>query len=122
VEALKYKATASGGKVLAYEESGRQISSAFRTVAIKGTVKVTVTFAVTPGARLFYSPVAGEETEVPAEKIAADGKVSLDVSIARGQEAVYGRTVLGEVEKCIKIDIYTGEVTEITRAEYDSHK
>jgi hypothetical protein len=122
VEALKYKTAADGTKTLVFEESGRQISSAFRTVAIRGQVKMTVTFSVTPGAKLFYSPAAGQETEVPADQIAADGKVTMDVSIARGQEAVYGRTVLGEVEKCIKIDIYSGDVMQIARAEYDAHK
>jgi len=84
-------------------------------------VTVSVSFSVAPGAKLFYSPAPGTEEEVPAEKIDADGKVSLQVSIVKGQEFIYARTVLGEVEKCIKIDIFSGEAADVSRAQYDTH-
>ena len=85
-------------------------------------MKINVTFMIAPGASLFYSPAPGAETSVPAESIDETGKVTLEASIARGQEFVYGRTVLGEIERCIKIDIYTGEVAEISKAAYEAHQ
>jgi hypothetical protein len=120
-EQLKYK-TSDSGKALAFEESGRQVSTSFRTVAISGSVKVTLQFTISPGAKLFYSGKPGEETEVPADKIDASGNVKLDAPIARGQGFVYARTVLGAVEKCIKVDIYDSSVTQISRAAYDAHQ
>ena len=122
IENLKHKAGPDGATALAFEESGRQLSTEFRTVALRGSVKVSVKFAVTPGAQLYYSPSPGQETQVPADKISEAGEVTLDVAIARGQESIYARTVLGELEKCIKIDIFTGATVEIAKADYDARK
>ncbi|MCE5218598.1 hypothetical protein LLH03_16370 [bacterium] len=122
VEALRYRATPDGGKQLVYEELGRQVSASFRTATLSGAVKMSITFMVTPGAQLFVSPKAGEEQQVAQDKIAADGTVAMDVPIVRGQESVYARTVLGEVEKCIKIDLFTGAITEVTKANYQAQK
>ena len=121
VESIKYRLTDDGGKALVFEESGRMVTSKFRTAAITGTVSVSVSFCIAPGADLFYSAAPGEETQVAAGKIDRDGNVTLQVAIARGQEFIYARTVLGEIEKCIKIDIFTGESVEISRAQYEEH-
>ena len=119
---LRFKAGADGTQTMVFEEEGRTVSSSFRTARITGSVKINVTFMIAPGASLFYSPAPGAETSVPAESIDETGKVTLEASIARGQEFVYGRTVLGEIERCIKIDIYTGEVAEISKAAYEAHQ
>jgi hypothetical protein len=122
IEELKYRVSGDGSKLLVFEESARQVASTFRTVAIKGAVKVTLNFTISPGAKLFYSAAAGQEAEVAADRIGAQGNVTMDVAIARGQDFVYARTVLGEVEKCIKVDIFDSSVSTISRAEYDAHK
>ena len=116
---LSYKAD---GTTLIFQEEGRSVASTFRTARISGSIKITVTFNIAPAAALFYSPAPGEEVAVPAESVDETGKVTLDVSINRGQEFVYGRTVLGEIERCIKIDIYTGEVAEIAKDAYEAHQ
>jgi hypothetical protein len=58
---------------------------------------------------------------VDAALIDATGNVTLPVTIAKGQEFVYARTVLGGVERCIKVDIFSGETVEITKAAYLAH-
>ncbi len=119
---VRYRTAEDGTKTLVFEEAGREFASSFRAAKISGAIKVSVTFSVAPGATLYYSPKAGEEVELPADVIDDQGKVDMDVAIVRGQEFIYARTVLGEVERCVKIDIFTAAATDVTRAAYDAHQ
>ena len=121
VDALQFRAEADGSRRQVFQLADKELRSSFTTVQIKGTVKVTVTFTVTPGATLFHSAAPGQETQVDAALIDATGNVTLPVTITKGQEFVYARTVLGGVERCIKVDIFSGETVEVTKAAYLAH-
>jgi hypothetical protein len=117
---LKYRPDSgvSGGKVLVHElvEFGCRVEGAYRTGDIRAGIETTLSFKVTQGARLFYVPAPGQKEEEVT--VGADGAVSFEIRIARGQDAIYARTELGEVKKYIRVDVYTGAVTDVTEDEY----
>ena len=47
-----------------------------------------------------------------------DGKVRLSTYIQPGERFIYARSVLGNTERYIKINVYTQEVVEIDKSEY----
>jgi hypothetical protein len=80
-------------------------------------LEVIVHFRVTPGAQLFYKPQAEQEQEITS-KITASGDVTLRTSIEKGHDYIYARSVSGNVNKYIRINVYSQEVREISKSEY----
>lgn len=101
-----------------YEEFEPTYVTNFRTATITGSVEILVRFKVTPGASLFYSIEAEKEVPVPREQIGYNGDVTLRVRIPRSQEYVYARSVLGQVERYLRIDVESGQAEEIGRESY----
>lgn len=117
---LKYKqdTATAGGKLLMHElvDFGCQLEASYRTADIRAGIDTMLSFKVTRGARLYYVPAPGQnEQEV---KVHADGTVSFHMRIARGQDAVYARTELGVVRRYIRVDVFSGDVTDVTEEEY----
>jgi hypothetical protein len=102
-------------RVFNYREP--QFSILYETIDIKATIRVIVTFRITPGARLFYKPQGRGEKDI-TDLVGEDGTVTLETQIGRGQEYIYGRTLSGEVQRFIKINVYTQKVTDIDESEY----
>jgi hypothetical protein len=118
---LPFRATTVDGKTVAklvYEELDARFQTHFRTVTITGTVEVLVRFRITPKASLFYSVEPGKEVSVPQAQVAPDGGVTLSVRVPRTQQFVYGRSVLGQVERFLRINVETGQAEEIERGAY----
>jgi len=109
-----------GGK-LVFAEFKPILNVSYRAVLLEGGLQMTLKFTISPGARLFY---AGDgDFEIPVEDIYIDeyGQVEMPISVREGQRYIYGRTMLGDVIKCIRIYIYTGETEEISLDEYRTH-
>ena len=107
-----------GSAVLLYEQFDTQYFTRYRTVTITGSVEIVVRFRITPGASLYYSIGPGKEIPVPQSSVDASGRVALRVRIPRSQQFVYGRSVLGGVQRYLRINVETGQAEEIGRAAY----
>jgi hypothetical protein len=106
----------------AFEELSRKLSVSFRTASLHGAVTMTVHFTVTPGSQLFVSLSPGAEAQVDPANLSAAGDATVTVQLPRGERSVYARSVLGAVEKCICLDVLTGDATDITREQYQTHQ
>jgi hypothetical protein len=117
---LKYKPDtgSADGKVLMHElvDFSCHLEATYRTADIRAGIETTLSFQVTPGARLYYVAAPGQREQQVA--VESSGTVSFRIKIARGQDAIYARTQLGAVNRYIRVDVYSGEVTEVTEAEY----
>jgi ankyrin repeat protein len=117
---LKYKAdsNATGGRVLMHElvEFGCQVEATYRTAEIRGGIETTLTLQVTQGAKLFYVPAQGQREQQVT--VNSDGSASFRIRLARGQDAVYARTELGAVKRYIRVDVYSGEQSDVSEDEY----
>ena len=121
--ALPFKQVTVGDKTVAtvaYEQVDAQYFASFRTVTISGTVETVVRFRITPGASLLYSLERGTEMPVPSGQIDGTGNVAMAVRIPRGQQFVYGHSILGEVHRYLRINIETGHSEEIDRITYEN--
>jgi hypothetical protein len=120
IEDLKYKPDrgTAGGKVLMHEllAFGCRLEATYRTADIRAGIETTLSFKVTPGAKLYYSPAPGQPEQEVA--VGSDGTVGFRIKIARGQDAIYARTQLGAVNRYIRVDVFSGEVTDATETEY----
>ncbi len=103
---------------IVFEEFDPQYSTNFRTVSITGSLRILVRFRITPKATLYYSVQPDRELLVPENQIDKDGNVELQVQIPRTQEYVYARTVMGTVERYLRINVETGRAEEIQRELY----
>lgn len=109
----------SGGTLI-FAEQDPTLSVQYRAVQLEGGLQMTLRFSITPGARLFYAAEGDFETEVDDIHIDENGTVKMPIAVREGQRYIYGRTVLGDVMKCIRIYIFTGETEEISLSEYRS--
>lgn len=89
----------------------------YDTITLTGTIKVTLTFHVDPGARLYIKPEGEREREI-TDSVSPNGDVEYAATIGKGQDFVFARANNGGVDKFIKIDIHSGAVIQITKAEY----
>ncbi len=96
-------------------------TTGYRTAQLEGGLTMALRFSISPGATLFYAADGDEEVAVPDSCIAVDGTVFFPTSVREGQRYVYGRTVLGDVTKCIRIQVFTGHTEEIPLEEYRRH-
>lgn len=80
---------------------------------------MVVKFSVKPGSKLFYRFEGGSEIDATPQ-VDPNGEVALKLQIRKGQkeEYIFARTVLDEVSRHIKINIFSQSVTDIDKAEY----
>ncbi len=109
----------SGGTLI-FAEQSPTLAVQYRAVQLEGGLQMTLRISITPGARLFYAADGDFETEVDDIHIDENGTVRMPIAVREGQRYIYGRTVLGDVMKCIRIYIFTGETEEISLSEYKS--
>lgn len=109
-----------GGEIV-FAENDPVLRMTYRAVLLEGGLQMTLKLKITPGAQLFYAADGDREQEVSPLFIDDDGSVSMPIAITEGQRFIYGRTVLGNIVKCIRIYIYTGDTQEIPLEEYSMH-
>jgi hypothetical protein len=97
--------------------SGAMFSVNYDTITLTGTIKVSLTFKVDPGARLYIKPQGGREEEITSS-VTPTGDVEYMATIGKGQDFLYARANVGGVDKYIKIDVHSGALYQITKAEY----
>ena len=97
--------------------SNATLSIDYDTITLTGGIKVSVTFKVDPGARLYYKPQGGREQDI-TDSVSPTGDVEYLATIAKGQDYIFARANSGGVDKYIKIDIHSGAIYQITKAEY----
>ncbi len=121
---LKFKKDPKGkeGWMMIVQESEPRFAMRYDSAWLTGKIKVELTFRISPpGARLFYRDEEGKEHEI-TDRVSSEGVVKLYVKIRRDQDYFYAKTVSGQLERFIKVNIYTQEVSEITREEYEARK
>jgi len=100
-----------------YNDDRPAFSVVYETAELDAELEITVRFRITPGADLYF--ISGGEPERQADLPEDhDGGVSLRVRLAQGQRHIYGRTVLGGVERFIRVDVFSQSVERISRSEY----
>jgi len=119
---VRYNAPLGGGSSdLVFAQFDPVLNITYRAARLEGGMLMQVQFRITPGARLFYAAEGEYEEEVGEVFVDKDGFVKLPVAVKPGQMFIYGRTMLGDVRKCIRVYIYTGETEEISIEEYRRH-
>jgi len=111
----------SGGGEIIFAEYDPVLRMTYRAVLLEGGLQMTLKLKITPGAQLFYAAEGDREQEVASLFIDDDGVVSMPIAVTEEQRFIYGRTVLGNIVKCIRIYIYTGDTEEIPLEEYSRH-
>jgi len=106
---------------IVFSESDAVLKMTYRAVTLEGGVQMVLKLKITPGAKLYYAAEGDREQEVSPMFIEDDGSVSMPIVVKEGQSFVYGRTVLGDIVKCIRIYIYTGDTKEIPLEVYSRH-
>jgi hypothetical protein len=89
----------------------------FDSTDVSASAAITVTFHVKPGSRLYYKHPGGVESDITA-KVDKQGKVTLPTSIKEGQKFIYARAVKDNVNRYIRINIFSNDVQDISRSEY----
>ncbi len=89
----------------------------FDSTDVSASAAITVTFQVKPGSRLYYKHPGGVESDITA-KVGKQGKVTLPTSIKEGQKFIYARAVKDNVNRYIRINIFSNDVQDISRHEY----
>lgn len=89
----------------------------FDSTDVSASATITVTFHVKPGSRLYYKHPGGVESDITA-KVDKQGKVTLPTAIKEGQKFIYARAVKDNVNRYIRINIFSNEVQDISRREY----
>ena len=89
----------------------------YASIDIRALLEVVVSFQITPGARLFYKPQGESERDISAI-VDAEGRVSLRTKIRPRQTYIYARTVSENVERFIRINVYSQEVEDINKEDY----
>jgi hypothetical protein len=93
------------------------LSVNYNTITLTGTIKVSLTFHVDPGASLYIKPQGGREEDI-SSSVTPAGDVEYMATIGKGQDFVYARANVGGVDKYIKVDVHSGSMFYITKAEY----
>ena len=88
----------------------------FDSTDVSASATITVTFHVKPGSRLYYKHPGGVETHHGQGRQA--GQVTLPTAIKEGQKFIYARAVKDNVNRYIRINIFSNEVQDISRREY----
>lgn len=91
----------------------------YSTARLDGGLDITVHFTISPDAELFTKQPGSAEQAAGGTIDRTTGRVSLPATLHRGEDFLYARTVRGNVQRFLKIDVYTGESSEIDRATYE---
>jgi hypothetical protein len=94
-----------------------EFSMKFDSTDIAASIDVILKFTINQGSQLFYKDQGGSEKNITS-MVDSRGRVTLPTKIKRGQEYIFARTVLDNVTRYIKIDVFSQQVTDITKAEY----
>ncbi|MBL0702246.1 MAG: hypothetical protein JJV91_02060 [Desulfosarcina sp.] len=86
---------------------------------ISASMDIIITFSVKPSSQLFYKDQGGSEIDITS-RVDRYGEIILKTKIKKGQEFIFARTVLDNVIRYIKINIYNQIVTDIDQTVYDS--
>lgn len=97
--------------------SNATFSVAYDTITLTGSIKITLTFHVDPGAKLYIKPEGGREQDI-SDSVGPKGDVEYSATIDKGQDFVFARANVGGADKYIKIDVHSGQLYEITKAQY----
>jgi hypothetical protein len=108
-----------GGPQPLFDAGEPTFAMTYATARLQGTLDVTLHFDVSPDAELFVKEPGGEEQSAGTSIDHTTGHVDLPAQIHRGQDFLYARTTRGAVQRYLKIDIYSGETSDIDRATYD---
>jgi len=89
----------------------------FDSTDVTASATTMVIFNVKPGSRLYYKVPGGVESDITA-KIDKKGRVSLPVHVKEGQRYLYVRAMKDNVNRYIRINIFTNQTQDISRREY----
>ncbi len=106
------------GKILTLEQLdlGCQLVGTYGTGEIHAAVATTVTIRVAPGAKVYYVSAPGQP-EQPL-KVSDDGTGNISIKPGHEQDAVYARFEFGTLVGYLRVDLGTGESSNMTEAEY----
>ena len=96
---------------------GQTFSIHYDSANLGATIEMIVHFHVTPGVKLFYKPQGEGEKDI-TDMVGDSGDVKLLTSIRRGEEFISARIKAGNIDKFIRINIYTQQVESIPSNAY----
>lgn len=102
------------GQTLSFRDAAFEIT--YYSAQLSASMEVIVRFDVLPDSQLFYKE-NGVEKEITSQVDEA-GNVELRTKIRPDQKYIYARTVLGEVQRYIRIDVFSQEVSDIDADDY----
>lgn len=89
----------------------------YGTIGLDAQIEVILKFQITPGSKLWYKAEGMQEEDI-SDKVDSEGNVKFSTNIYKNQEYILGRTEYKGAERFIKVNIFTGTVTEINASEY----
>ena len=95
----------------------KEFKVSYDSTDISASMEVILRFSVKPGSELFYKDQEGDEINI-TDKVDPWGNVEFNTKIGKGREYISARTVLGNVTRYIKIDIFTQVVSDIDPERY----
>jgi len=106
------------GKILTLEQLdfGCNLVGTYGTGEIRAAVATTVAIRVTPGAKVYYVAAPGQPEKPLA--VSADGTGNISIKPGHQQDAVYARFQFGTFMGYLRVDLGTGESSDMTEAEY----
>jgi hypothetical protein len=125
---IAIKGGSDGTIVLPSNITGKKRSSTFYiekpeykvlygTIGLNAQIEVILKFQITPGSQLWYKAEGMQEEDI-SSKVDSEGNVRFSTKIYKNQEYILGRTSYKGAERFIKVNIFTGTVTEINSSEY----
>ncbi|MBP5321344.1 MAG: hypothetical protein J6334_10185 [Kiritimatiellae bacterium] len=96
---------------------GAGVEVSFDSTDLSAQATTTVSFAVKPGSRLYYKDQNGNEQDITS-RVGKNGTVSFPIQLKEGQRYVYARAVKDRVNRYIRVNIFTNQLQDISRNEY----
>ena len=93
------------------------VDMTFDSTDVSATATTLIAFNIKPGSRLYYKNPGGVEQDITA-KVDKQGKVVLPITVKEGQKHLYARAMKDNVNRFIRINIFTSQVQDITKREY----
>jgi hypothetical protein len=106
------------GKILTLDQLdfGCQLVGTYSTGEIHAAVATTVSIRVAPGAKVYYVSAPGLPEQTL--KVGDDGTGNISIKPGHEQDAVYARFEFGTLVGYLRVDLGTGESSDVTEAEY----
>lgn len=98
-------------------QRGSVVDFTFDSTDVTASATTIVTFDVKPGSRLYYKAPGGVESDITA-KIDKKGRVRLPVHVKEEQRYLYVRATKDNVNRYIRINIFTSQTQDISKREY----